>query len=204
MTEKTKTPMIAKTGVPAVDRWNDIVREAYTVDEAPDAREVLEASDEEIERQLREAGVDLTECDAKADTTYEAMVAKLAEGTSAGSPRRGPQEGAARSVDDGNEDMGGQDEAWVASTAKPSTTRVPPRRSRMVWLAWAVAAATATGGAAYVAAHAPHHDVETPKDDVPVVHPPEVPPPVLSAAPPPLPVAPSPSPVEEKGFKAPH
>ncbi len=62
----------------AVDRWNHAVREAYAQPKVdPDARAVLEASDEEIERQLREAGVDLAAEDAKADATYEAAVAKF-------------------------------------------------------------------------------------------------------------------------------
>ena len=80
MSDRPKAPegQGQKRARSAVDRWNHAVREAYAQPKVdPDARAVLEASDEEIERQLREAGVDLAAEDAKADATYEAAVAKF-------------------------------------------------------------------------------------------------------------------------------
>jgi hypothetical protein len=85
MNEKPKTPIAKDKPVPsAVDEWNRIVREAYAGDDDEDAAAcaaILAASDEEIERQLREAGVDVEAEDAKAQATYDAMVAKLSGGT---------------------------------------------------------------------------------------------------------------------------
>jgi hypothetical protein len=160
MTEK-------RTGASDVERWNRAVREANTKTEvAPGAKEVLEASDEEIERQLLAAGVDLEAEDAKADATYDAMIAKLGQGE----PR------APRAVtDDSADDVGDRgDAAWVAEAAPKNV--VPMRRRRAVWLAYAVAAAAATSGAAYVAAH--WGPPEEPKHDEPVV------PPSVTVAPP--------------------
>jgi hypothetical protein len=59
------------------NRWNRAVREALLV---PDVRSVLEATDEEIDQQLRDAGVDLAEIDAKAAETYERALATFGGG----------------------------------------------------------------------------------------------------------------------------
>jgi hypothetical protein len=71
-----------RTDASDVERWNRAVREANTkTDAAPGAKGALEVSDEEIERQLLAAGVDLEAEDAKADAAYDAIVAKLGEPT---------------------------------------------------------------------------------------------------------------------------
>jgi hypothetical protein len=101
MTEK-------RTGASDVERWNRAVREANTkTSVAPGAKEVLEASDEEIERQLLAAGIDLEAEDAKADATYDAMVRKLDQAA-----RPASQDAAARESADDVGDRG--DAAWVA------------------------------------------------------------------------------------------
>jgi len=159
----------AREGPSAVDKWNNVVREAYAGDEAP-----ADESDEEIERQLRAAGVDLDAEDAKADATYDAMVAKLAEHEPA--------------ADSGQVEHEPRSEgAWVSPAARPSFVVPTDRPSRAIWLAYAIAAAAATGGAAYVAANwAPHQE---PPNQNPPAPPLPVPAPAPSAAPVPTPVA---------------
>ncbi len=202
MSEKPKAPESTVNGASkpstrtAVDRWNHAVREAYletpetpgkstrppspSSPPVPDASSVLEASDEEIERQLVAAGFDLAAEDAKALATFEAMKAKLAK------------EARARDESEPQNDV-----AWVASTDQPGVTHIHARRSRRaVWLAWAVAAAAATGGAAYVAGHQRPHDVEVPKNDLPVVPPP-------ASAEPPIPTAAPPTPAPSSGTRRP-
>jgi hypothetical protein len=57
----------------AVQQWNHIVREAFMDDE----QDILSATDEQIEKELVEAGLDVAEIDAEADATYPAFVAHL-------------------------------------------------------------------------------------------------------------------------------
>jgi len=177
----------------AAERWNRAVREAYTVDaaEPSDVSDVLEASDEEIERQLRAAGVDLAAEDAKAAATYDAMIAKLE------ADRR--RLAAVEDVDGRRSDV-----AWVASTDVPARAAVrPARRCRAVWLVCAVAAAAATGSAAYVAGHQRH---EEPKHEEPVVPPKESAPVPVSTVAPPAPApqqTPPPPPNDKSDKKAP-
>ena len=183
MTDQTR-PRRARTEETAADWWNRAVREAYTVDPS-DASDVLEASSDEIDRQLRAAGVDVEAEDAMAAATYGAIVAKLE------ADRRRPA--AIEDVDGRRSDV-----AWVASTDVPAHAAVrPARRSNAVWLAYAVAAAAATGSAAYVAGHRGHDE---PKHEEPVVPQPETPP-IPSAVPPPAPQQTPPPPADEKADK---
>ncbi len=154
MTSKTNPPRRERT---AVELWNHAVREAHAGDDGSDASDVLEASDEEIERRLLAAGLDLAAEDAAAAATYPAMVARLE------AERRRP------AADEG--DAPGSDVAWVAPTELRPLPRAP--RSRAVWLAYAIAAAAAIGGAAYVAGHRDRNPPppEEPKHEEPVVHP---------------------------------
>jgi hypothetical protein len=55
----------------AVQQWNHIVREAFMDDE----EDILSATDEQIERELVEAGLDVAEIDREADAMYAAFVA---------------------------------------------------------------------------------------------------------------------------------
>jgi hypothetical protein len=57
----------------AIERWNDIVREAFMGDES----DILSATDEQIEKELVDAGFDLAEIEAEANATYPAFVAHL-------------------------------------------------------------------------------------------------------------------------------
>ncbi len=60
-----------------VARWNRAVALAHE-DDGPEAlAEVLAMSDEEVERQLIEDGVDLKELDARADAAFDAFMEKL-------------------------------------------------------------------------------------------------------------------------------
>ena len=159
-----------------VERWNRAMKEAE-----PEARDVLEASDEEIERELREAGVDLDEEDKKATATYAAVVAKHFPQVS---PAAHPE---------------GEDEprAWVAPAAQTeggaSVTKLDDRRSRSSWVAWGLVAAAAVGGSVYVAAHPPAPPPPPPPPDLPK---PNVP--VVTPAP-----APAPAPVTPPKGKVP-
>jgi hypothetical protein len=170
----------------AVARWNRAVREAHADAHPGSARAVLDASPEEVDRQLAAAGFDLREEDAKAAATYDAMVAKLTSGTHAPDDDRGS----------------GNDVAWVASAEDAKVVSLDSRRrSRAVWLAWAVAATVTTGGGIYAAAHRTHEpppEVPTPKPDEPTK--PEPPTPIPSAA---APVAPAPAPAPAPPGKAP-
>jgi hypothetical protein len=166
MASKSKPPTTAaSTDADARARvnWNRAVREAYTVDadvpeDADDAPPPF-LSEEEVDRQLREAGLDVEEQNAAADKTYEKMVAKL-------DALHAPASEAGGGV------------AWTAPVVKLP----PPRNRRVVWLAYVIAAAAATGGAAYVAAHR----TEEPRPPTP--EPPKpAPPPVPSATPAPAP-----------------
>ncbi len=78
MTDRPKAPEAQGQKRPRseVARWNHAVREAYARTD-PDASAMAEGSDEDLERVLREAGVDLAAEDAKADATYEAAIAKF-------------------------------------------------------------------------------------------------------------------------------
>jgi hypothetical protein len=184
MSDKPKVPAEAS----AVEKWNHAVREAYADSSTGSSVDAgRELSDEEIERQLVAAGVDLAAEDAKAAATYGAVVAML-ERQSANLTR------------DHDEEEPRSHVAWVASTATPSVATPHAKRSRALWIAYAIAAALAVGGAAYVAGHqAP--PPEPPKVDEPVVHPPE-PTPVPTVAPPaPAPEPPAPSKADKK---APH
>jgi hypothetical protein len=171
MSDKPKVPAEES----AVEKWNHAVREAYAdssagagVDAGP------ELSDEEVERQLVAAGVDLAAEDAKAAATYDAVVAML-------------ERQSASVAGDHDEEEPRSNVAWVASTATPSAATPPAKRSRAVWIAYAIAAAIAVGGAAYVAGHqAPPPE---PPMDTPIVHPTEPTP-----APTVAPTAPAPEP----------
>ncbi len=178
MTSKTNPPRRERT---AVELWNHAVREAHAGDDGSDASDVLEASDDEIERQLLAAGVDLAAEDAAAGATYPVIVAKLEA-----------DEQHRQAAEDG--DAPGGTVAWVAPTA----LRPARPRSRAVWLAYALAAAAAIGGAAYAVGHrGPEPPPEPPPHDEPVVHPVETVP-----APPPPP-APTQSPGPDKPEKGP-
>ncbi len=185
MSEKTKAPQVPS----AVERWNHAVREAYVrSDVDADAQAVLEASDEEIERQLLAAGVDLAAEDAKAAATYEAARAAFARGVGA----------RVKAVDDDSDDPRSE-AAWVAEAGPRSNVVTMPRRTRRAaWIVYAVAAAAATGGAAYVAGH---QRVEVPHHDEPAPTPPEPTAPTANPAPP-APPAPAPAPRDSR--KAPH
>ncbi len=151
MSDKTQGPK--RTGA---ERWNDAVRIAYERDDDPAAtdaeaipgpEEILAMSDEQIERQLREAGIDLAALDAKADLaceTYKERVAKVEPAPTSEEPA-----------------------AWVASRQTvPSTSRVRATRGRVALVACAVAvAAGAVGVAAYLASRSPPQKDVTPRPD---------------------------------------
>ncbi len=81
MTSESKRPKRS-----AVQRWNDAVREAHAGDEAAAVlREVLAASDEEVDAQLRVAGVDVEALNAESDESFDALLASL------GQPRGAPE-----------------------------------------------------------------------------------------------------------------
>ena len=143
---------------PHADLWNRAVAEAYAEPERADVPSEPSASEEELDRHLRAAGFDLEAEDLEADATYDAMVAKLA---AAPPPARALEEPLVEG-------------AWTASTDVANDVRSPRRSNKVVWLAWAVAAAAATGGAAYVAGHR-HPPEDVPKEERPVVNPPEAP-----------------------------
>jgi hypothetical protein len=176
----------------AVEQWNRAVREAHEGDDASDARSVLEASDEEVERRLREAGVDLDAEAAIADATYEAMLAKhfphaASTASAALDPASETDEGAHAEPD------------WVATT-ESNVVAMPKRPTRSAWVVWLIAAALATAGAAYVAGHRreppPSPPPETPKEEPTTVPPKPTPPETPIPEPVPEPARPSP--------KAPH
>jgi hypothetical protein len=182
-----------KSETDAVEQWNRAVREAYEGDDANDARSVLEASDEEVERRLREAGVDLDAEAASADATYEAMLAKhfphaASTASAALDPASETDEGAHAEPD------------WVATT-ESNVVAMPRKPTRSAWVVWLIAAALATAGAAYVAGHRrePPPPPEEPKEEAPTT--------VTPKPTPPAPVAPIPEPVPEPARptpKAPH
>jgi hypothetical protein len=176
------------TGAAAVEKWNRAVREAYAGDDPSDASSVLEASDEEVERQLREAGVDLDAEAASADATYEAMLAKhFPHAVAKASP-------ALDATSDADLDAHAEP-AWVATT-ESNVVVMPKRSARSAWVVWLIAAALATAGAAYVAGHRP-----SPPPSPPPEEPKEAPTTVTPTAPPipdPVPEPARPSP------KAPH
>jgi hypothetical protein len=179
MTDRPKAPQghQAKGAKSAVERWNHAVREAYAgPPEDADARAILEASDEEIDRQLREAGIDPAAEEMKADATYEAAIAKF-----------------------GRMDLGVPTSGHTASVVHEggNSPSHSTRRRRVVWLARGAAAAAATGGAAYVAGHRPH---EEPKKDEPVVPVVDAAAPAVTSAPPaaPAPQPPPPVPSDDK------
>ncbi len=182
MSEEKKSEKV--TGAAAVEQWNRAVREAYVADDPSDASAALEASDEEVERQLREAGVDLDAEAARADATYEAMLAK--HFPHAASP-------ASAALDDA-------EPAWVATT-ESNVSPMPRKPTRSAWVVWLIAAALATAGAAYVAGHRP-----SPPPSPPPVAPKEAPTTVTPPTPP-APVTPVPAPAPEPDRpspKAPH
>jgi hypothetical protein len=178
MSDKAKSDKV--TGEAAVEKWNRAVREAYAGDDPSDASSVLEASDEEVERQLREAGVDLDAEAAAADATYEAMLAKhfphAANKTSSNSET---------DVDPPSE------AAWVATT-ESNVVAMPKRSARSAWVVWLIAAALATAGAAYVAGHRseppPPPPPEEPKEEPKKEEPPTT---VTPQPAPPAPVTPA-------------
>jgi hypothetical protein len=202
MSDDTKRPEPSKSRPPnapasAVSRWNHAVREAYAGSDAradADARAVLEASDEEIERQLREAGFDLDAENAKADATYEAMLAKhFPHAVAKASPALDPASDADQGAD--------AEPAWVATT-ESNVVAMPRKPTRSAWVVWLIAAALATAGAAYVAGHRPE-----PPPSPPPEAPKEAPTTVTPKPTPPAPVPPVPAPAPEPDRpspKAPH
>jgi hypothetical protein len=170
----------------AVERWNDAVRIAHEHDDASDRTEeervpgpeaVLALSEEELDRQLREAGVDLDALHAQADAACEVYKAHVAKVDPA-PPSEAP-------------------ETWVMSSRSPSMRAVrPTRRSRAPLIACvAAAAAGAVGVASYLAAHNPPEKDVTPKPDAgapPVPEAPKTVEPKPVAPPPTAPEAPSP------------
>jgi hypothetical protein len=174
--EKRKTPS-------AVEKWNHAVREAYEGDD-PGAKAVLEATDEEIDRELRAAGIDVEAEDAKAMASYEAAMAKLDARAGAG-------------VSETQETRG--DVGWVKDSAPRGKVVPLPQRSGALWVAYVIAAAAAIGGATYVAGRQKPAPPPPPMDLLPPAPPPSAAPPT----PPEMPVFPSPTP-PTKGDKAPH
>ena len=65
-----------KTPPSAVERWNHIVREATMPETLVDPEEL---SDEEVEAELKAAGVDVAEVDREADAEYERFLASQDE-----------------------------------------------------------------------------------------------------------------------------
>ncbi len=148
-----KTQGRRRTGA---ERWNDAVRIAYERDDNPSLPDdeaipgpeaVLAMSDEDLERKLREAGVDLAALEAKADAASEKYKARLAK---AEPPP--PSE---------------EPEAWVASRRVVSTRDDrPTRRSRVALVAAVgIAAAGAVGVATYLATRNPPQKEVTPSRD---------------------------------------
>ncbi len=173
------------------ERWNDAVRIAYDQedDPAPPGEEsipgpeaVLAMGDEELDKKLREAGVDLAALDAKADAACEKYKAHAAKGEAA-PPSEEP-------------------EAWVASKHIASARDVrPTRRSRVALMAAVgIAAAGAVGVATYLATHNPPQKDVTPKPDAgapPVPETPKTAEPKPTA--PPTPATQTPGPDKKKG-----
>jgi hypothetical protein len=65
-----------KTPLSPVERWNHIVREATMPETLVDPEEL---SDEEIEAELKAAGIDVDEVDREADASYEKFLASQDE-----------------------------------------------------------------------------------------------------------------------------
>ena len=182
-----KTEGRKRTGA---ERWNDAVRVAYEQDDdpvlpgdeaVPGPEAILAMSDEELDRTLREAGVDLAALEAKADAAAEKYKAHLAKAEAA-PPSEEP-------------------EAWVASTHIASTRDVrPTRRSRVALMAAVgIAAAGAVGVATYLATQNPPQKDVTPKPDAGAPPVPETPKTAEPKPAPPTATTPAPGSDKKKG-----